>query len=43
LGNIAHKVGRPLLCDSRTGRILGDGEAMQLWSRAYEPGWEPRL
>jgi predicted dehydrogenase len=41
LGNIAQRVGRTLHCDPATGHILNDPEAMQLWQRAYEPGWEP--
>ncbi|MEN7550825.1 Gfo/Idh/MocA family oxidoreductase [Rapidithrix thailandica] len=42
LGNISQKVGRNLLIDPNTGKILGDGEAMQMWGRTYEKGWEPR-
>ncbi len=43
LGNIAHRTGRVLNCDVETGRILGDKEAMKLWGREYEPGWEPTV
>src|SRR5262249_44873216 len=43
LGNIAHRTGWTLRCDPRTGHILGDQEAMRLWSREYAPGWEPRV
>ena len=43
LGNIAQRLGRSLDCDPATGKILGDREAMRLWSRDYEPGWELRL
>ncbi len=43
LGNIAQRVGRSLRCDPATGRILDDAAARALWSRDYEPGWEPRL
>jgi len=43
LGNIAQKVGRSLQCDPRNGRIVDDREAMKLWSRDYEPGWEPTV
>ena len=28
--------------DENTGRIF-DRDAMKLWSRSYEPGWEPKL
>ena len=41
LGNIAQRVGRSLDCDKSDGRILHDEEAMKLWRRDYEPGWEP--
>lgn len=43
LGNISHRVGRTLKCDPKDGHILGDDEAMKLWSREYEPGWEPKV
>jgi len=43
LGNIAHRTGRTLNCDSVNGRILGDKDAMALWQREYEKGWEPKV
>lgn len=43
LGNIAHRSGRTLNCDPENGRIVGDDRAMKLWSREYEPGWEPKV
>jgi len=43
LGNISQYVGRSLNIDPRNGRIIGDSEAMSMWSRSYEPGWEPRI
>jgi predicted dehydrogenase len=43
LGNIAYRTGRALRCDSKNGRIHGDREAMRLWSREYERGWEPKV
>jgi predicted dehydrogenase len=42
LGNIAWRVGRELHCDPANGHILADQEAMGLWQRKYEPGWEPK-
>jgi hypothetical protein len=43
LGNIAQRSGRSLLTDPTTGHILGDPEAAKLWTREYEPGWEPTV
>jgi len=43
LGNISWRVGRELHCDNATGRILNDDDAMKLWQRDYEPGWEPKV
>ena len=43
LGNISQHVGRTLRINPSNGKILGDGEAMQMWSRTYEPGWEPTV
>jgi hypothetical protein len=41
LGNISQRVGRSLDCDAADGHILHDDEAMKLWRRDYEPGWDP--
>jgi len=43
LGNIAWRVGRELHCDPADGHIQNDPEAMKLWRRDYEPGWEPKV
>jgi predicted dehydrogenase len=43
LGNIAWRVHRALECDPTNGHIRNDPEAMKLWSREYEPGWEPKV
>jgi len=43
LGNIAQRVGRSLNIDKETGHIKGDKEAMRMWSRTYEKGWEMKL
>ncbi|MDI6400625.1 Gfo/Idh/MocA family oxidoreductase [Balneolaceae bacterium ANBcel3] len=43
LGNISQYVERSLKINERTGRIVGDSEAMSYWKRPYEPGWEPRI
>ncbi|MFC1757937.1 Gfo/Idh/MocA family protein [Planctomycetota bacterium] len=43
LGNIAYRTGRSLECDTSNGRIQSDADAMQLWKREYEPGWEPSV
>lgn len=42
-GNIAQKTGHTLEIDSDNGTIIDDEEAMKLWSREYEPGWEPEV
>jgi predicted dehydrogenase len=43
LSNIAWEVGRELHLDSLDGKILNDTEAMKLWGREYEKGWEPHI
>jgi predicted dehydrogenase len=43
LGNISHRTGRTLNCDPSNGHILHDEEAMRLWNREYETGWEPKV
>jgi len=43
LGAIAHRTGHTLHCDPTTGHILDDSDAQALWSREYEPGWQPRV
>ena len=43
LGNISQMVGRTLQIDQASGRVLQDEQAMQLWRREYEPGWEPKV
>jgi len=43
LGNIAQRVGRSLVADPSSGRILKDREAMKLWTRNYEKGWEMKI
>ncbi|MDR1919779.1 MAG: Gfo/Idh/MocA family oxidoreductase [Tannerellaceae bacterium] len=43
LGNIAWRTGQRLAIDPSSGHILNSPEAQALWSRTYEPGWEPTL
>jgi hypothetical protein len=43
LSNIAWEVGRELHLDTKDGRIQDDAEAMKLWGREYEKGWEPKV
>ena len=43
LSNIAWKFGRELHINQQTGHILNDAEAMTMWQREYEPGWEPKI
>lgn len=43
LGNIAQKMGQSLTIDPSNGRILNNPEAMKMWGREYEKGWEPKI
>jgi len=43
LSNIAWEVKRELHLDPKSGRVQGDTEAMKMWGRDYEKGWEPRV
>jgi len=40
--NIAYRIGKGFDIDDATGRIY-DRDAMNLWGREYEPGWEPKI
>jgi predicted dehydrogenase len=40
--NISSRIGKSFEVDEKTGRIF-DRDAMKLWRREYEPGWEPKL
>ena len=40
ISNIAYFVNREMKLDTNTGHILNDPEAMKLWGRSYEKGWE---
>lgn len=39
LGNIAYRTHRELHCDTTTGEIIEDADAMEFWRREYAPGW----
>jgi len=43
LGNISQFTGRTLNIDDATGHVVDDKEAVQYWSREYEPGWELKI
>jgi len=43
LANIAQRTGETLHCDPLNGHIKNSQEAMKLWRRSYESGWEPKL
>jgi len=43
LGNIAQKYGKTLETDGGSGKILNDPQAMELWGRTYEKGWQPSV
>jgi hypothetical protein len=40
--NISSRIRKSFEVDEITGRIF-DRDAMKLWTRTYEPGWEPKL
>jgi hypothetical protein len=39
--NVAYRINRPF--EVGDNGIMLDREAMKLWSREYEPGWEIKL
>jgi predicted dehydrogenase len=41
LGNLAQRFGGSLACDPLNGHIVDNEKAASMWSRDYEPGWEP--
>lgn len=43
LANISQRTGRTLHTDPTNGHILNDKQAMKLWRREYEKGWEPKV
>ncbi len=43
LANIAQRTGTTLHCDATNGHINGNKEAIALWRRSYEKGWEPKV
>jgi predicted dehydrogenase len=43
LANISQRTGITLNCDPKNGYITNSPEAMKLWGRTYESGWEPTL
>jgi predicted dehydrogenase len=43
LSNVAWEVSRELHLDTKSGRIQADPEAMKMWGREYEKGWEPHV
>ncbi|HEY1271599.1 MAG TPA: Gfo/Idh/MocA family oxidoreductase [Terriglobales bacterium] len=43
LSNIAWEVNRELHLDRGNARILNDPQAMKMWGREYQQGWEPHI
>ncbi len=43
LGNIAQENGGSLDIDPKTGRVLNNKKAMNMWERQYEAGWELKV
>ncbi len=42
LANIAQRTGATLYCDPTNGHIKDNKEALALWRRTYERGWDPK-
>ncbi|PRY90403.1 Gfo/Idh/MocA family protein [Mongoliibacter ruber] len=42
LANISSRIGENFDCDPSNGHIK-NAKGMSLWSREYEPGWEPKI
>lgn len=42
LANISSRISKPFDVDVNNGHIY-DRDAMKLWKREYEPGWEPKV
>jgi len=40
--NISYRINKGFNVDENSGKIF-DRDAMKLWSRNYEPGWEPKI
>ncbi|WP_397445735.1 Gfo/Idh/MocA family protein [Polaribacter sp. R77954] len=40
--NIAYRINKGFNVDENSGKIF-DRDAMKLWYRTYEPGWEPKI
>jgi hypothetical protein len=40
--NIAYRINKPFQVNTENGQIK-DKDAMKLWAREYEKGWEPKL
>ncbi|MDZ7692831.1 MAG: Gfo/Idh/MocA family oxidoreductase [Balneolaceae bacterium] len=43
LGNIAQENGGSIQTDPRNGKIVGNSQAMKMWSREYAAGWKPQV
>ena len=43
LSNVAWELGREVKLDARSGQPTSDPDAVKLWGREYEKGWEPRV
>lgn len=43
LGNMAQRTGGSFHTDPETGKPTDDPQALELWAREYEAGWEPEV
>lgn len=41
LANISYRIGKNFKINSQNGKAI-DSDALKLWGREYEPGWEPK-
>ena len=40
LGNIAHRTGKTVLTDAKSGHVLNDVDQQNMWARQYDPAWK---
>jgi hypothetical protein len=43
LGNIAHRTGRAIETDPKSGRLLDESLASEYWGRDYDSAWDAQI